>query len=337
MSGPCRARAAGPSVGSAQSPLFLRAGLGPSAEWGRLTHVDGAVPHIESQRRRPQPRLGNAVTATARGRVDAGAWPHLLRPVCGGAVPFRPPSKPAPLGWSVPGTEGAQPAGLTQQAPGTPWAVTLKCPEKGAARRSLLVGAGRAAGRPRMKGPHGSHRRGQGVVPGGPSEARRRAESRRGSDPPVLPTLHALAHVGSSSITRGTDAHPLFLPGDLDWAPGCTDPARGAGGRSRGRGHGDPALGGSEQTPQGWGCLTPHEDEHRGVAPECPTSLCPAEPAVTSSCTQRPQARCARGSGTSSSWSPTWQSLLIVLAELMHGGLSCSAHTSCSQVQGGVT
>lgn len=158
-----------------------------------------------------------------------------------------------------------------------------------------------------------------------------------GSDPPVLPTLHALAHVGSSSITRGTDVHPLFHPGDLDWAPGCTDPARGAGGRSRGRRHGDPALGGSEQAPQGWGCLTPHEDEHRGVAPERPTSSLPAEPAVTSSCTQRPQARCARGSGTSSSWSPTSQSLLIVLAERMHGGLSCSAHASCSQVQGGVT
>lgn len=263
MSGPCRARAAGPSVGSAQSPLFLSAGLGPSTEWGRLTHVDGAVPHIESQRRRPQPRLGNAVTATARGRVDAGAWPHLLRPVCGGAVPFRPPSKPAPLGWSVPGTEGAQPAGLMQQAPGTPWAVTLKCPGKGAARRSLLVGARWAAGRLRMKGTHGSHRRGQGVVPGGPSEARR-AESRRGSDPPVLPTLHALAHVGSSSITRGTNAHPLFLPGDLDWAPGCTDPARGAGGRSRGRGHEDPALGGFRTDTAGLGVRHPPRGRAQG-------------------------------------------------------------------------
>lgn len=57
----------------------------------------------------------------------------------------------------------------------------------------------RKAGRPRMKGTHGSHRRGQGVVPGGPSEARRRAESRRGSDPPVLPTLCMLSPMSGAA------------------------------------------------------------------------------------------------------------------------------------------
>lgn len=58
----------------------------------------------------------------------------------------------------------------------------------------------------------------------------------------------------------------------------------------------------------------PHEDQRRGAAPERPTSPRPAEPAVTSSHTQRPQARCASESGTSSSWSPTCRSLLTVLA-----------------------
>lgn len=176
MSGPCRARAAGPSVGSAQSPLFLRAGLGPSAEWGRLTHVDGAVPHIESQRRADP---GHAWETPSQRQLE-GEWTREPGPTCSGPCVAGPFLSDLPPNQRSRGMEGAQPAGLTQQAPGTPWAVTLKCPEKGAARRSLLVGARRAARRPRMKGTHGSHRRGQGVVPGGPSEARRRAESRRG-------------------------------------------------------------------------------------------------------------------------------------------------------------